>query len=166
METPTTSKPNKHHLRPIPGAGPRGPAPSGRTSPPFPHRSGKRDRQRATQAPTRQQPVRPAPPPPPSQSRRRVRCQGDGTPRTRGQGGPQPTRDLDRGRGDEPLKAHPSKQGMTSPAPHMGTGNPTNRAHAPQGSPPWLRRSQTTGTRRTHHNSGGTTQATQERTTK
>ena len=51
VEAPTTRRPNKHHLPPIPGAGPRGPTPSGRTSPPFPRWPSERDRQRSTQAP-------------------------------------------------------------------------------------------------------------------
>ena len=35
MEVATTPAPNGHHLPPIPDADPRGPAPNGRTSPPF-----------------------------------------------------------------------------------------------------------------------------------
>ena len=161
LEAPKTPLPHRHHLPPIPGAGPRGPPPSGHTSPPR-----ERDSQRSTQAVTRQQTVRPAPPPPPSGAWRPVHYRGDGTPRTRDQGDPQPTSGLNRGWGDDPLKAPCRKQGLTAPAPDTGTGQPTNRAHAPRGSPPWLRRGQATGARRTHHNNRGTTQATKERTKK
>ena len=88
MEASTTRRPNRHHLPPIPGASPRGPAPSGRISPPFPRRPSECDRQRSTQAPTRQQTVHPARPPPPSQGRWPVCYRGYRTPRTRGQRGP------------------------------------------------------------------------------
>ena len=71
MEVPTTSTPNGHHLPPIADAGPRGPAPNGRTSPPLPSQPSESDRQRFTRTPTRQPTERPARPPPPSQGRGR-----------------------------------------------------------------------------------------------
>ena len=166
MEAPTTRRPNGHHLPAIPGARSRGPAPSGRTSPPFPRRPSGCDRQRFTQAPTRQQTVRPARPPPPSQGRRPTRYRGDGTLRTPGQGDPQPTGGPNRGRGDEPLKPPPCKQAVKAPAPDTGIGHSTNWAHTPRGSPPRLRRSQAAGAQRTHHNNWDTTQATRGRTKK
>ena len=166
MEAPTTRRPNRHHLPPIPGAGPRGPAPSPRTSAPFPRRLSEHDRQRSTQAPTRQQTVRSVRPTPPSEGRQPARYQGEGTPRTHGQGDPQPTSGPTRGWEDEPFEAPPRKQGMTAPAPDTGTGPPTNWAHLPRGSPHRLRRSQAAGARRTHHNIGDTTRATRERTKK
>ena len=70
MEALTTRRSNRHHLPLIPSTGPRGPAPSGCTSPPFPRRPSEHDRQRSTQAPTTQQTVRPAHPPPRCQGRR------------------------------------------------------------------------------------------------
>ena len=57
IEAPKTRRPNRHHLLPIRGAGQRGPAPSARTSPPFPRQPSEHDRQRSTQAPARQQMV-------------------------------------------------------------------------------------------------------------
>ena len=48
---PATPTPNRHHLQPIPDAGPRGPAPNGRTSPPFSRHLSGSDRQRFTRAP-------------------------------------------------------------------------------------------------------------------
>ena len=63
MEVPTTSTPNGHHLPLIPDAGPTGPAPNGRTFPPFPRQPSKSDRQRFTGTPTGQQTERPGCPP-------------------------------------------------------------------------------------------------------
>ena len=122
----TTHRPNRHHLPPIPVAGPRGPPPNGRTTPPFPRRPSERNRQRSSQAPISQQTLLPGRPPPPSRRRWPVRHRGDGTPRTRGRGDPQLTSDPNRGWGDEPPKAFPGKQGWTSPAPDTGTCHPTN----------------------------------------
>ena len=107
MEVPRTQASNGHRLPPIPNGGPRGPAPSARTSPPFPRQPSELNRQRSTQTPTRQQTVRPARPPPPSQGRRPACCQGNGTPRTHGQGDPRPTNGPNRGWGDKPLNAPP-----------------------------------------------------------
>ena len=73
MGAPTTPTPNRHHLPPIPDAGPRGSAPNGRTSPPFSRQSSASDRQRCTRAPTGRQTEHPAHPPPPSQGRRPAR---------------------------------------------------------------------------------------------
>ena len=81
-------------------------------------------------------------------------------------GGPAVDQQPDRGCGDDPLKAPSRTPGVTAPAPDTGTDRPANQANAPRGSPPWLRRSQATGTRRTHHNSVVTTQATREQTKK
>ena len=105
VEAPTTRRPDRHRLPPIPCTGPRGLAPTGRTSPPFPRRPSERNRQRSILAPTRQQTVNRARLPPPSQSVRPVRCRGDGTPRTRGQRDLQQTSNPNRGWGDEPSKA-------------------------------------------------------------
>ena len=69
MEVAPNSTPNGHHLPPTSDAGPRGPAPNGRTSPPFPRQSSASDRQRSVLVPTGQQTERPAHPPPPSQPR-------------------------------------------------------------------------------------------------
>ena len=76
MEVQATSTPNGHHLTPIPDAGPRGPTPNERTSPPFPRQPRENDRQRFTGTPTRQQMERPAHPPPPSQGRWPAHCLG------------------------------------------------------------------------------------------
>ena len=73
MEARTTRRRNRHHLPPFLGAGPRGHAPSRRTSPPFPRRLSERNRQRSTQTPTREQTVRSARPLPPSQGWRPAR---------------------------------------------------------------------------------------------
>ena len=166
MEAPTTRRPSRHHLPPIPGALPTGPAESGHTSPPFPRRPSERNRQRSTQAPTRQQTVRQARPPYSTQGRRPAPYRGDGTPRTHGQGDLQPTNGPNRGWGDKPLKAPAREQGVTAPALDTGTGHPTNWAHTPRGSSTRLRRSLTAGARGMHHNNGDTRQATQEQTKK
>ena len=166
MEAPTTPTPNGHHLPPISNAGPRRPAPSGRTSfPPFPRRPSESDRQRSTQTPTRRQTVRPARPPPASQGRPPA-ARGPSAPRTHGQGDPRPTNGPSSGWADEPLKALPRKQGAPTPAPDTGTRHTTNWAHTPRGSPPRLQRSQTARARGTRRDSGGTTRAAQERTKK
>ena len=109
VEAPTSRQPNRHHLLPIHGAGLRGPAPSGRTSPPFPSQQSERERQRSTRAPTRQKTVHSARLLPPSRRHRPVRRRGDGTLRTR-PGEPQQTSKLNRGWGDEPLKAPPPER--------------------------------------------------------
>ena len=120
MEVPTTPTPNGHHLPPIPDAGPRGPALSRRTSPPFPRRPSERDRQCSTQTPTRQWTVRPARLPRPSQGRQPARCRGDSTPRIHGQGDPRPTNGPNRGRGDKPLNAPPPQAGRHDTSPGHG----------------------------------------------
>ena len=127
VEASTTRLPNRHHLPLMPGAGPRGPAPSRRTSPPFPRRPSERDRQRSTGASTRQQTVHPARPLPPSQQHRQVRHRGDGTQRRHGQGDQQQTSNPDTGWGQGHIKASPPR-----------TGPPTNRSNAQRGSAPWL----------------------------
>ena len=108
MEVPTTSTPNGHRLPPIPDAGPRGPAPNGRTSLPFPRQASESDRQRFTRIPTGQQTERPARPLPPSQGRRPAHCRGDNTPRTHGQRNPRPTKGLHKGWGDNPPNVPPA----------------------------------------------------------
>ena len=134
--------------------------------PTIPTRPSERDRQRSTQTPTRQQTVCPARPRPPSQGRRLARYRGDSTPGTHGQGDPRPTNGPNRGWREERLKAPPRKQGATTPAADTGTGHPTNWAHTPRGSPPWLQRSPSAGARRTHRDNGGRTRAARERTKK
>ena len=125
MEVPATSKPNGHHLPPIPDAGPRGPAPNGRTSPPFPSQPSESDRQRFTWTPTGQQTERPAHPPPPSQGPRPAHCRGDSTPRTHGQANPRPTKGLHKGWGDSPPNTPPRERSAMTPIPGTGTGHPT-----------------------------------------
>ena len=166
MEAPTTNRFNRHYLPPISGAGPRGPATSGRTSPPFPRRPSERDMQRSTQAPTRQETVRPARLRPPSQGWRPVRYREDGTPRTRGERNLRLTSDPSRWWGNEPRKRRPPASRASQHRPRTRARHPTNWAHAPRGYPPQQRRSQTTGARRTHHNNRDTTQANRERTKK
>ena len=110
MEVQTTSTPNGHHPPPIPDAGPRGPAPNGRTSPPFRCQPSGSDRQRVTRAPTGQQTERPPHPPPPSQGRRPARCRGDSTPLTHGKGNPRPTKGLHKGGGTTPQHPPPASR--------------------------------------------------------
>ena len=86
-----------------------------------------------------------------------VRYRGTECPDTR-QRGPAPDQRPEQGVGGQIPQSPPPQAGRDS--------RPTNPAHEPQGSPCWLRSSQTTGARRTHHNNGGTTQATQEQTRK
>ena len=122
---PATPKPSGHHLPPIPVAGPRGPAPNGRTSRPFSRQSSASGRQRSTQAPAGRQTEHPARPPPPSQGQRPTHCQGDHTPRTRDQGSLRPTQGLRKERGDspphsprttKPRRAHRNNRGTTRAA--------------------------------------------------
>ena len=166
MEVPTTPTPHGYSLPPIPNAGPRGPTTSGRTSPPFSRQASEHDRQRSRQTPTRQQTVRPARLPPPSQVLRPASCQGDSTLRTHGQGDPRPTNGPNRGWGDKLLSAPSRKQGARTPVLDMSTGQLTNLARTPQGSPPQLQHRQFAGVQRTHRDNGSTTRAPQERTKK
>ena len=166
MEVPTTSTANGHHLPPITDAGPRGPAPNGRTSPPFPRQPSASHMQRFTRAPAGQQTERPAHPPPPSQGRRPACCRGDSTPRTHGQGNPRSTKGLRKGWGDNPPNTPPHERGAMAPVPDTGTGHPSNQARAPRGSSTQLQHDQTARARRTHRNNGSTTRAAQERTQK
>ena len=166
LEAPKTRRLDRHHLPPIRGAGPRGPAPGGRKSPRFPRWPSERGRQRSTRAPTRKQTVHPASPPPPSPRHGPVHCRGDGTPRTRGQAEPQQTSNPDGGLGNQPLKAPPLPHaGRDSTSPGHGHRPPSQPGPCATGLPT-LWRSQATWTRRTRHYSGGTTQATRERTKK
>ena len=91
---PATPTPGDHHLPPTPGAGPRGPAPNGRTSPPSSRQSSANDRQRFTRTPTRRRKKHPARPPPPSQGQRPTHYPVDHTPRTRDKGSLRPTQAL------------------------------------------------------------------------
>ena len=117
---PTTPTPNGHHLPPIPDASSRGPAPKGRTSPPFSRQSSASDRQRFTRAPSGRQTEHPAHPPPPSQGQRPTRCQGDHTPRARGQGSPRPTQGLRKGWGNSPPHAPPPRARGDDTGPGLG----------------------------------------------
>ena len=164
LEVPTTALPNGHHLPPIQDAGPRGPAPNGRTFPPFRRQASESDGQRFTRTPTRQQTEHPASPP--SQGRQPARCRGDSSPRTHGPGDPRPTNGLHMGWGDNPPNAPPQEQGAVIPVPDIGTSHPTNWACTPRGSPAQSQHSQTAGARRTHRESGSTTRAAQEGTKK
>ena len=88
---PATPTLDKHHRPPTRDAGPRGQAPSGRTSPPFsrwPSASGK---QRFKRTLARRRAKRPAHPPPPSRGQGPICYREDHTPRTRDQGSPHPT---------------------------------------------------------------------------
>ena len=122
---PATPTPSGHHLPPIPDAGPRGPAPNGRTSPPFSRRSSASGRRRFTRAPAGRRTEHPAHPPPPSQGQRPTRCRGDHTPRTRDQGSLRPTQGLRKERGNslphspqtaKPRRAHRNNRGTTRAA--------------------------------------------------
>ena len=122
---PATPTPSEHHLRPIPDAGPRGPTPNGRTSPPFSRQSSASGRQRPTRTPAGQRTEHPARLPPPSQGQQPTHCRGDHTPRTRDQGSLRPTQGLRKERGDspprsphtaEPWRAHRSNRGTTRAA--------------------------------------------------
>ena len=110
MEAPTTPTPKGHHLPPNHDAGPRGPAPNGRTSPPFAPQSSASDRQRFTRAAAGQQTECPARPPPPSQGQRPSRYRGDSAPRTRGQGNPRRPKACARGGGTAPPTTPPSSE--------------------------------------------------------
>ena len=122
---PATPTPSEDHLPPIPDAGPRGPAPSGRTSPPFSRQSSASGLQRFTRTPAGRRAKHPACPPPPSQGQRPTNCRGDHTPRTRDEGSLQPTQGLHKERGDspprspetaKPRRAHRSNRGTTRAA--------------------------------------------------
>ena len=122
---PATPTPSGHHLSPIPDASPRGPAPNGRTSPPFPRQSSAIGRQRFTRAPAGRRTEHPARPPPPSQGQWPTHCRGDHTPQTQDQGSLRPTQGLRKERGDSPPhspqtakpgRAHRSNRGTTRAA--------------------------------------------------
>ena len=120
-----TSTPGEHHLPPIPDAGPRGPAPNGRTSPPFSRQSSASGRKGFKRTPARRQVKHPARPLPPSQGQRPTHCPGDHTPRTRDQGSLRPTQALRKERGGspprspetaKPWRAHHGNRGTTRAA--------------------------------------------------
>ena len=102
---PATPKLGEHHRPPTPDAGPRGPAPSGRTSPPFSRRPGASCKQRFKRTLARRRAKRPAHLPPPSRGQRPIRYREDHTPRTRDQGSPRPTPALRKGRGGSPPRS-------------------------------------------------------------
>ena len=102
---PATPTPGEHHRPPTRDAGPRGPAPSGRTSPPFSRRPSASGKQRFKRTLTRRQAKRPAHLPPPSRGQRPIRYREDHTPRTRDQGSPRPTPALRKGRGGSPPRS-------------------------------------------------------------
>ena len=120
MEVPTTSTPNGHHLPLIPKAGPRGPAPNGRTSAPFPCQLSDSDRQRFTPTPTGQQTERPGHPPYPSQGRLPASYRGDSTPGTHYRGNPRTTNGLHKGREDNPPNTPPPQVGCDDTGPEGG----------------------------------------------
>ena len=120
-----TPTPDEHHLPPIPDAGPRGPAPNGRTSPPFSRQSSASGRQRFSRTPARRQAKHPAHPPPPSQGQRPTHRRGDHTPRKRDQGSLRRTQALRKERGShpprspetaKPWRAHRGNRGTTRAA--------------------------------------------------
>ena len=100
--TPTLGE---HHRPPTPDAGPRGPAPSGRTSPPFSRRPSASSKQRFKRTLARRRAKRPAHLVPPSRSQRLIRYREDHTPRTRDQGSPRPTPALRKGRRGSPPRS-------------------------------------------------------------
>ena len=102
---PATPTPGDHHLPPIPGAGPRGPAPNGHTSPPSSRQSSANGRQRFTRTPTRRRTKHQARPPPPSQGQRPTHCREEHTPRTRDQGSLRPTQALRKERAGSPPRS-------------------------------------------------------------
>ena len=102
---PATPTLGEHHRPPTPDAGPRGPAPSGRTSPPFSRRPSASGKQRFKRTLARRRAKRPAHPPPPSRGQRPIRYREDHTPRTRDQGSPRPTPALRKGRGGSPPRS-------------------------------------------------------------
>ena len=102
---PATPTLGEHHRPPTPDAGPRGPAPSGRTSPPFSRRASASGKQRFKRTLARRRAKRPAHPPPPSRGQRPIRYREDHTPRTRDQGSRRPTPDLRKGQGGSPPRS-------------------------------------------------------------
>ena len=102
---PATPTLGEHHRPPTPDAGPRGPAPSGRTSPPFSCRLSASGMQRLKRTLARRRAKRPAHPPPPSRGHQPIRYREDHTPRTRDQGSPRPTPALRKGRGVSPPRS-------------------------------------------------------------
>ena len=102
---PATPKLGEHHRPPTPDAGLRGPAPSGRTSPPFSRRPSASGKLRFKRTLARRQAKRPAHLPPPSRGQRPIRYREDHTPRTSDQGSPRPTPALRKGRGGSPPRS-------------------------------------------------------------
>ena len=102
---PATPTLGEHHRPTSPDAGPRGPAPSRRTSPPFSRRSSASGKQRFKRTLARRRAKRPAHPPPPSRGQRPIRYREDHEPRTRDQGSPRPTPALRKGRGGSPPRS-------------------------------------------------------------
>ena len=107
---PATPKLGEHHRPPTRDTGPRGPAPSGRTSPPFSRRPGGSGKQRLKRTLARRRAKRPAHLPPPSRGQRPIRYREDHAPRTRDQGSPRPTPTLRKGRGGQRSPQSGSRQ--------------------------------------------------------
>ena len=122
---PATPTLGEHHQPPTPDAGRRGPAPSGRTSPPFSRRPSASGKQRFKRTLARRLAKRQAHPPPPSRGQRRIRYREDHTPRTRDQGSPRPTPALRKGRVGRPSPQSRSRQateGTSRQLGHDGSG--------------------------------------------
>ena len=109
-----------------PDTGPRGPAPNGRTSPPFPRQPSESTRQRFTQTPAGQQTERPAHPPPPPQCRRPAHCQGTARHGHTAKGTRGRPKACTRGGRTTPPTSPPRGRGAMTPVPDAGTGHPTN----------------------------------------
>ena len=107
---PATPKLGEHHRPPTQDAGPRDPAPSGHTSPPFSRRPSASDKQRFKRTLARLGAKRPAHLQPASRGQRPIRYREDHTPRTRDQGSPRPTPALRKGRGGQPSPQSRSRQ--------------------------------------------------------
>ena len=119
---PATPKLGEHHRPPTPDAGPRGPAPSGRTSPPFSRRPIASDKQRFKRTLARWRAKRPAHLPPSSRGQRPIRYREDHTPRTRDQGSPRPTPALRKERGGSPPRSPEAARPRRA---HRGSRNTT-----------------------------------------
>ena len=122
---PATPTLGKHHRPPTPDAGPRGPAPNGRTSPPFSRRPSASGRQRFNRTPAGQRAKRPAYLLPPSRGQRPTHCRGDHTPQTRDQGSLRPTQALRKERGGSP---HHSPETAKPRRAHRGSLDTTRAA--------------------------------------
>ena len=127
---PATPTPSGHHLPPIPDAGPRGPVPNGRTSPPFSSQSSASGRQHFTRAPAGRRMKHPARSPPPSQGQQPTHCRGDHTPQTRDQGSLRPTQGLRKERGGSPPPQPTNRQATEGTSQQLGHDASGSRADA------------------------------------